>query len=656
MAEVQARDLRIHGLEEAISQLRAAQADRDAALTSIKETLKASQLELTRAGEDLGRLRDALRSREEEIAATQTSVEKHRSSLTLLQQNLVDKEVELSSMRADLEQARGQYREKDAALNEITASYKVQALELIAARGSLSGMGEGINRKEEELVTLHQQMDRMEIELRDAKQAFVSKAGDLVQAQDRVKQLSDALDLNAREMTKGAEEIQAKDATLAETLAAVNALQITLNSREKELGARQEEAREATESLASTKAELAVKEAALVETIALYEGAKADLAFRSEEAQQLREAQELLEGQKDQLIQLVQERDSDLVVQQTATARVASELKAKEEALQALGVRLAETEHARVGQMALAEQRSLDLDLKVEELAAFKRSTAEMENDIIALRVRFEKLRLDLVAQDAVVFGLREALARRDAEDDVKLAGAKAVKDAMAATEAESLRLRRTVDLLGSELCAARAALGGRDAELLVKQEALSESNDRYQAIFEQAGAGIARVGLDGRLLEANDKFYDLFGYTAQDLEGKTFRDITHRDDLAESALMYQQLVSGEVSSVSAMKRYVRKLGSTVWANVTMSSVRDAQGSPRYIMAIVDDRTDQMLAELALKEKEDRESEETLQERHRERAGRCLGPGHRRKDDLRQPAGRCYAWLCAGGSDGPAGI
>ena len=491
VAEVQARDMRIHGLEEAISQLRAAQADRDAALTSIKDALRTSQLEMAKAGEDLGRLRDALLSREDEIVATkaamearQVDIEKNRASLTLLQQNLMDKESELSTMRADMGQLRGQHQDKDGRLNELTASYKVQALELISARGSLSGMGEGIARKEEELVTLHQQMTRMEIELKEATRAYVSKAADLAQAQDQIKQLNDALETKQAEMATATEEVRAKD------------------------------------------------------------------------------------------------------------------------------VALAEAQNALFQQTALAQQNSLDRTLKEEELAAFKSMMLGKDGEAVALRARLEQLRLDLVAQDAVVFGLREALARRDAEISAQLAATNAAKEALAASDSEKLAIRRSADILGSDFCAVREALGSRDTELSVKGEALSESNDRYKAIFEQAGVGIARIGLDGRVLEANDKLCDLLGYAAQDLVGMTFREVTHRDDLVGSALLYQRLISGEVTSASIMKRFVRRLGSTVWANVTISSVKDDQGNLRYIMAIVDDRTDQMLAELALKEKEDRESEE----------------------------------------------
>jgi chromosome segregation ATPase len=210
VAEVQARDQRIQALELAIGQLKEAQTERDAAVASIQEALKASQLDLAKAGEDLGRLSDALRAREEEAAqaraavdAKQAELDAQRASLVLLQQNLMDKETEATAMRSELELARGKNNESSKTLTEISASYKMQALELIAARGSLSGVEESLNRKEGELVTLHQQMGRMETELRDAKQAFATKAAELVQVQDQIRQLNDALELRKGELAGG---------------------------------------------------------------------------------------------------------------------------------------------------------------------------------------------------------------------------------------------------------------------------------------------------------------------------------------------------------------------------------------------------------------------------------------------------------------------
>ena len=61
-----------------------------------------------------------------------------------------------------------------------------------------------------------------------------------------------------------------------------------------------------------------------------------------------------------------------------------------------------------------------------------------------------------------------------------------------------------------------------------------------------------------------------------------------------------QKLRSGESNSFSLLKRYIRKDGGIVWANATLSMVRDDRGASDYIMSVIDDITDQKNAETAL--------------------------------------------------------
>jgi PAS domain S-box-containing protein len=108
------------------------------------------------------------------------------------------------------------------------------------------------------------------------------------------------------------------------------------------------------------------------------------------------------------------------------------------------------------------------------------------------------------------------------------------------------------------------------------------------------------RTDLHGRLLEANDRFHTMLGYQPRELVGSSYRDITHRDDLGRTTAMYEQLLAGEAASTSLLTKYIRRLGTTTWANVVMFPVKDAKGKPRYFMSIVEDRTDHMMAEMAL--------------------------------------------------------
>src|SRR5215469_4129998 len=95
--------------------------------------------------------------------------------------------------------------------------------------------------------------------------------------------------------------------------------------------------------------------------------------------------------------------------------------------------------------------------------------------------------------------------------------------------------------------------------------ESIRDSAARYAAIFENAAVGIARVGTDGSFLEVNQRLCDIVGYSREELMTKTFRDITHKDDLAEDLQTMQRLLAGDMETYRRDKRYCKRDGSIVW-------------------------------------------------------------------------------------------
>jgi PAS domain S-box-containing protein len=137
-------------------------------------------------------------------------------------------------------------------------------------------------------------------------------------------------------------------------------------------------------------------------------------------------------------------------------------------------------------------------------------------------------------------------------------------------------------------------------------EEALRESEERFRSTFENAPVGMAHVGLDGRWLRVNDTLCEITGYSRQELLAKTFGDITHPDDLEKSWTRVQSLVAGELSMYSMEKRYLRKDGSLVWVEITVSLRRDADGRPLYLIGAVEDITERKRAQEELRESEER--------------------------------------------------
>lgn len=138
------------------------------------------------------------------------------------------------------------------------------------------------------------------------------------------------------------------------------------------------------------------------------------------------------------------------------------------------------------------------------------------------------------------------------------------------------------------------------------EQDCLRDLAHRWQEGFERSVIGQAVTGLDGRFIEVNDSLCKLTGHDRASLMARTFMEITHPDDMPLSAALTQALMSGQVNSGGYEKRYVRPDGGVVWADVTVTAIRDEQGQgpPRYFVTQVIDLTQRMHMAASLHERD----------------------------------------------------
>jgi PAS domain S-box-containing protein len=137
-------------------------------------------------------------------------------------------------------------------------------------------------------------------------------------------------------------------------------------------------------------------------------------------------------------------------------------------------------------------------------------------------------------------------------------------------------------------------------------EEALRESERQYRAFYDQAAVGIAEVDLTGRFLRANDRYCEMVGYPQQELLGLRFQDITHPEDPPGNLEQFARIVAGpSMSSYTIEKRYVRKDGRVVWGRMAAALIRDGAGRPERVVAVVEDITERVRAEEALRVSEE---------------------------------------------------
>jgi PAS domain S-box-containing protein len=134
----------------------------------------------------------------------------------------------------------------------------------------------------------------------------------------------------------------------------------------------------------------------------------------------------------------------------------------------------------------------------------------------------------------------------------------------------------------------------------------LRESEERFRGTFENAAVGIVHADLDGRWLRLNEKLAAILGYTVEEALRLGWQDVTYPDDVPASIEQATALLQGERRSFSLEKRYVRKDGSVIWAQLNGSLQRDAMGKPAYGITVVQDITERKRLEAELRQARDR--------------------------------------------------
>src|SRR5215211_2905505 len=137
-------------------------------------------------------------------------------------------------------------------------------------------------------------------------------------------------------------------------------------------------------------------------------------------------------------------------------------------------------------------------------------------------------------------------------------------------------------------------------------EDALREARDRFRSIFDHAPIGVAMVSLEGRYLQVNRSLCEILGYTEEELQALTWQEITHPDDLAASSAHARRIVEGEFLRYHLEKRFLHANGHTVWASLSVSLVRDAEGEPLYFVSQIQDVTERKKVEKVIKESEKR--------------------------------------------------
>lgn len=131
----------------------------------------------------------------------------------------------------------------------------------------------------------------------------------------------------------------------------------------------------------------------------------------------------------------------------------------------------------------------------------------------------------------------------------------------------------------------------------------IRDLEQKVDLLFAQAAISMAIVDVEGNIVDTNQKFQNLLGYTEDELRQMNFADFTHPDDVDVNMRMFQELLADKRNSYTLEKRYIHKNGATVWGQLTVSITHSNQAEDTLVLGMIQDITDRKRMEQELKVK-----------------------------------------------------
>jgi len=136
-------------------------------------------------------------------------------------------------------------------------------------------------------------------------------------------------------------------------------------------------------------------------------------------------------------------------------------------------------------------------------------------------------------------------------------------------------------------------------------KKALQESEERYRLLFENIPAGVFRITVDGKILDANPALISMLGYSTladasilgMEKDKKIFRQ-TWRE--------FRNLINSQGEIKGFDVRWQKKDGSSITIRVNAKLIADNAGKTLYYEGTVEDISERLKTEKALKDNEQR--------------------------------------------------
>src|SRR6185312_11786280 len=146
--------------------------------------------------------------------------------------------------------------------------------------------------------------------------------------------------------------------------------------------------------------------------------------------------------------------------------------------------------------------------------------------------------------------------------------------------------------------------------EQVSTRKKIEESEKHLSNILNQVNAGIAQTNRNGKFVDVNERYCEITGYSKEELLQLTLADITHPDDLQNNLQLFH-LCESEGKDYIVEKRYIRKDGSVVWVNMSVTLI-EGIGGEKCVTGVCIDIT-------SIKEQEQKIQQLLINEQHNRR-------------------------------------
>lgn len=126
-------------------------------------------------------------------------------------------------------------------------------------------------------------------------------------------------------------------------------------------------------------------------------------------------------------------------------------------------------------------------------------------------------------------------------------------------------------------------------AELALRQQA--ESDAKYRRLMDSAAIGMCLVRPDGHFDAVNQAACDFFGYDAETLKTMTWQEMTTADTLERDLRNVEDMLAGRIDRYRVTTQYVHADGHPIWADQSVSCLRDAEGDVEFFVSQLIDIT-----------------------------------------------------------------